>query len=67
MHQALHLQNTGSLFEPNVILKHTDSAFKHSQGTGTEWFYLAFSEKQKPPHKGTRLQGKSNSDGMSCS
>lgn len=50
MYQTLHLQNTVSLYEPN-ILKNTDSVLLHSQSIETEWLFLACSEKQKPPHK----------------
>ena len=51
MHQTLHLQNTGPLYEPNIILKSTDSLLQHSQSTGTEQLFLACSARQKPPYK----------------
>lgn len=51
MYQTLNLQNTVSLYEPNIILKNTDSVLLHSQSIETEWLFLAYSEKQKPPYK----------------
>lgn len=51
MYQTLHLQNTVSLYEPNIILENTDSVLLHSQSIETEWLFLACYEKQKPPYK----------------
>lgn len=51
MEQTLWLEDTGSLDEPNIFLKNTDSVLQHAQSTGTEWPFLAHSEKQKLPYK----------------
>lgn len=45
MYQTWHLQNTDSLYEPNIILRNTDSCAPHSQGKDTEWLFLACPEK----------------------